>query len=206
MAEYVRRRRPPASHPYWARLHDRAHPPRLVLPIATAAGVGLAVGLYAGLQPEFQGKEAVRLSAQVAFGLAAAVFGVAVLTLWIDGTRQTPRPSLWTAAVVGGLGVAVAAFLVLFGVLTLVLLLYAACSGRGAWGGMFIGGATCGVPTALIAFGSRRRWQERQRQWPRWERMRSPRRRPNLSVTPIPAPPPATEPSPPSPARERPIG
>lgn len=206
MAEYVRRRRPPASHPYWARLHDRAHPPQLVLPIAIPTGAGLLVGLYAGLQPEFHGKEAVKVSAQVAIAFAAAVFGVAVLILWIDGVRQTPRPSLWTAALFGGLGVAAAAFLILFGVLTILLLLYSACSGRGALGGMFIGGATCGLPAALIAVGNRRRWQERQRQWPRWERMRSPRR-PNLSVTPVAAPPlPSTDPAPLSPARERPIG
>ena len=72
---------------------------------------------------------------------------------------------------------------------------------------MVIGGAIGGVPTALIAIGNRRRWQERQRQWPRWERMRSPRR-PALTDTPVSAPPlPVAGPSSPlAPARERPIG
>lgn len=208
MAEYVRRRRPPASHPYWARLHDRAHPPQLVQPIAVPAAVGLGVGLYAGLQPEFTAADAVKLAAEVAGGVAAAVFGLAVLILSLDAARQTPRPPWWTTAFLAGIGVAVATFVALFVVLLVMFLWYAACSGRGPWVGLLIGGTVGGVPAALIAVGARRRWQDRQSRWPRWERMRSSRRPPVLPVTAVAASaPPATESVPPlSPARERPIG
>ena len=65
MAEYVRRRRPPASHPYWARLHDRAHPPAVVAPIVIPAGLGLALGLYGGLRAPFSTTDAVKLAATV---------------------------------------------------------------------------------------------------------------------------------------------
>src|SRR6476661_8439160 len=106
MAEYVRRKRPPASHPYWARLHDRAHPPQVVLPVVVPASVGLGLGLYGGLRPSYSVGEAARLAAEVAGGSGGALFVLAVLILRFDASRQTPRRERWAAAVLGGFAVA----------------------------------------------------------------------------------------------------
>ena len=188
MAEYVRRKRPPASHPYWARLHDRAHPPQLVLPVVLPASVGLGLGLYGGLRPSYSVADAARLAVAVAGASSAGLFVLAVLVLWLDGSRHTPRRQRGAAALIGGAGVSAVLFAAVFMAAMLALAWYAACSGRGPWVGMLVGAGLGGGLAGLIAVGARRRWRERQRRWPRWERMRS-RRQPALTVTPIPAPP-----------------
>jgi len=187
MAEYVRRKRPPASHPYWARLHDRAHPPQVVLPVVIPASVGLGLGLYGGLRPSYSVAEAARLAVAVAGASSAGLFVLAVLVLWLDGSRHTPRRERWGAALIGGVAVSAALFGLVFMAALLALVWYAACSGQGPWVGMVFGAGLGGAPAALIAAGARRRWRERQRRWPRWERMRG-RRQPALTVTSIPAP------------------
>jgi hypothetical protein len=188
MAEYVRRKRPPASHPYWARLHDRAHPPQVVLPIVIPASVGLGLGLYGGLRPSYSMGEAALLAVEVAGGSAGALFVFAVLFLRLDASRQTPRRQQWAAALLGAVFMSAILFFAMFMGTFLTLLWYAVCSGRGPWLGMLIGAGLGGTLAAMVALGNRRRWRERQRRWPRWERMRSPRRRPVLTVTSIPAP------------------
>ena len=194
MAEYVRRKRPPATHPYWARLYDRAHPPRLVTPIAVPAVLGVAVGLYAGLQPAYSADAAARLAAAVATGGAVAVFIVTVPILWMDHTIQPQGQARWANALLGGTVVAAVLFLTVFVALFLLLFWYALGSGRGPWLGMAIGAGTSGGLAALIAVGHRRQWQARQRRWPRWERMRARRPRSPLSLTQIQFPPPAAAP------------
>ena len=194
MAEYVRRKRPPASHPYWARLYDRAHPPQIVLPVVIPAAVGLGIGLLGGLQPDFSLADAVRLSAAAAGVTTGAVYVLAVLAFWMDGRPQLPGARRWTVSVLTGLPVAVVVFLVAFVTMFLLTLWYSVCTGQGPWLGMAYGALIGAGPAALIAGGSYRQWRERQRRWPRWERMRSPRRRPVLTVTSIPAPPPTGEP------------
>jgi MFS family permease len=189
MAEYVRRKRPPASHPYWARLHDRAHPPQVVLSIVIPTSFGLGVGLYGGLHPEYSSAEAAGLALEVAGASAGGLFVLAVLILRLDASRHTPRRERWTAAVVGAFAVSAGLFGLMFLATFLALLWYAACSGEGPWLGMLIGAAMGAGPAALIAFGARRRWRERQRRWPRWERMHSPGTHAVLTVTPVPAPP-----------------
>jgi hypothetical protein len=197
MAEYVRRKRPPATHPYWARLHDRAHPPQLVTPVAAFATVGLLLGFGAGFQPAFSGAEAARLAATVAAIAAVAVFALAVAILWVDHSGQLPRRTRGAVAVVSGMGFSLVLFCATFVALFVLLLWYSVCSGRGPGWGMAIGAATGGAPAALIAVGNRRRWLARQRRWPRWERMRARRTPAALSVTQVPVPPaagPAPEP------------
>src|SRR5262245_42384104 len=98
MAEYVRRKRPPASHPYWARLHDRAHPPKLVTPIAVPAVCGVFFGFVGGLQPAFSAAEAARLSAAVAGILAGAAFVLSATILWAEQSSRLPRWAPITAA------------------------------------------------------------------------------------------------------------
>ena len=189
MAEYVRRKRPPASHPYWARLHDRAHPPQVILPVVLPTSVGLGVGLYGGVHPSYSAAESARFALAVAGASAAGLFVLAVLILWLDASRHTPRRERWAGAVVGGFAVSAGLFATVFVGTLLVLLWYAACSGQGPWLGMLIGAALGGTPAALIATAARRRWRERQRHWPRWERMRASGGRAVLTVTAVPAPP-----------------
>jgi hypothetical protein len=195
MAEYVRRKRPPATHPYWARLHDRAHPPQLVTPIAVPTFIGLALGLCGGLQPPFSATEAARLSATVATVVAAAVFVLALAILWVDQAGQLPRRVRGTMAVLTGVCWSLFAFCAFFFLMFVVLCWFVLCSGHGPWFGMTIGAATAGAPGVLYAVATRWRWQARQRRWPRWERMRARRTTAALSVTQIPLPP-AAEPAP----------
>jgi hypothetical protein len=196
MAEYVRRKRPPATHPYWARLYDRAHPPQVVLPVAIPASAGLLVGLSAGIRDPFTCTEAAQVASEVAGGSAAVLFVVVVLVLRLDASRQMPRREQWAAALVGSVGISAAMFGAVFLATFLALLWYAACSGQGALIGMLIGAGLGGAPAALITLGARRRWQERQRRWPRWERMRGGRGSAVLAVTQVPAPPLSSSPSP----------
>jgi hypothetical protein len=188
MAEYVRRRRPPASHPYWARLHDRAHPPPVIAPVVIPTGIGLALGLYGGLRPTFSTTDAVKLAATVAGGLAAIIFVLSLPLLLYDASRQAPRRERWVMSVLGAMAVAAVLFMVgLFG-LTPMLVVYSWCSGEGPWLGMLIGGLIGGVPGAAYAAETRRQWRARQRRWPRWESMRARRTTPALTTTPIPVP------------------
>jgi MFS family permease len=189
MAEYVRRKRPPASHPYWARLYDRAHPPPVVLPVAIPASAGLVVGLSAGLHDSFSSGDAARVALEVAGGSAGALFVVGVLVLRLDASRQTRQRERWAGALVSGLGASVAMFAAVFMATFLALLWYATCSGQGPWFGMLIGAGLGGGPAALISLDARRRWRERQHGWPRWKRMRGPRETAVLTVTQVPAPP-----------------
>jgi hypothetical protein len=195
MAEYVRRKRPPASHPYWARLYDRAHPPPVVLPVLIPASAGLLVGLGAGLHEPFTSADAARVAVEVAGSSASVLFVLGVLVIRLDTSRHAARRERWAEALIGGLGVAAAMFFAVFMATFLALLWYATCSGQGPLLGMFIGAGLGGAPAALIALGARRRWRERQRRWPRWERMREPRGTAVLTLTPVPAH--ALSPSPP---------
>lgn len=187
MAEYVRRKRPPASHPYWARLYDRAHPPPVVLPVVIPASAGLLVGLGAGLHEPFSSADAARVAVEVAGTSAGVLFAVGVLVIRLDTTRPAARRERWAEAVIGGLGVGAAMFFAVFLATFLALLWYATCSGQGPPLGMLIGAGLGGTPAALIALGARRRWRERQRRWPRWERMREPQGTAVLTLTPVPA-------------------
>lgn len=196
MAEYVRRKRPPASHPYWARLYDRAHPPQVLVPVAIAASAGMLVGLGAGVREPFTSGDAARVAAEVAGGSAGVLFVVAVLVIRLDASRPAARRERWAEALIGGVGVAAAMFFAVFLATFLALLWYATCSGRGPLLGTLIGAGLGGTPAALIALGARRRWHERQRRWPRWERMRGPRGTAVLTLTPVPAPPLPSAPAP----------
>jgi hypothetical protein len=186
MAEYVRRKRPPASHPYWARLYDRAHPPPVVLPVAIPASAGLLVGLGAGLREPFSSADAARVAVEVAGSSAGILFVVGVLFIRLDTARHAARRERWAEALIGGVGVAAAMFFGVFLATFLAMLWYATCSGQGPLLGMLIGAGLGGTPAAAIALGTRRRWRERQRRWPRWERMHGPRGTTVLTLTPVP--------------------
>lgn len=188
MAEYVRRKRPPASHPYWARLHDRAHPPRVAVPIGLPAVVGLGLGLVGGLRPEFTSAEAGSSAATVATGTTAVLFVVVVAVLRFDASRQTTPRERWVGAVLSGLAVSVGLYLLIFVATFLVLAWYAAGSGRGPWLGMLIGSSLGTAPAAVLTVAARRRWWRRQRRWPGWERMRGGRRLFVRTVSPVPVP------------------
>jgi hypothetical protein len=189
MAEYVRRKRPPASHPYWARLYDRAHPPQVAAPVAVPTIFGLALGLYGGCHPPYSADEAARLAAGVAAGGGVALFVVTVPIFWMDHTRHAQGQSRWAGALLAGAAVGAVLFVIAFVPVFLLLLWYSLCAGRGPWWGMAIGAGVGGAPAALYAIAARRQWQARQRRWPRWERMRARRTGVALSVTQVPAPP-----------------
>jgi membrane-bound metal-dependent hydrolase YbcI (DUF457 family) len=204
MAEYVRRKRPPANHPYWARLHERAHPPSVVTPVVVLGGIGMFLGLYGGLMEPMPYAKAVKTAATVAAGAAGVLFVTSVPVLLFDASRHMPRHERWPAALLSGLAAAVVLFFTLLIPLVLLLLWYSTCSGRGPWLGTLTGLGIGAVPGMTYAAFTRWLWRKRQRQWPRWERMRAPRRRDRaLTVTPIPLPiePPASA-EPPAEPRE----
>jgi hypothetical protein len=100
-----------------------------------------------------------------------------------------PRRERWPAALVSGLAVAIVLFFTLLIPLVLVFLWYAACSGRGPWLGMLTGLVIGALVGAVPSLWNRRRWRERQRRWPRWERTRGSRRDRAITVTVVPLPP-----------------
>ena len=188
MAEYVRRRRPPASHPYWDRLHDRAHPPAVLTPIIAPACLGLAIGLIGGLRSSFSIGDAFKLATTSAGVCAAIMFAIMAPILVVESARQGNRQERWTAALVGATLIGVIVFVVSLIPLFPLFLWYAACSGQGPWLGMLIGLLIGTIPGVLYARWRRHWWHKRQQQWPRWERMRVPRSDATLNVTPMPAP------------------
>jgi hypothetical protein len=200
MAEYVRRKRPPANHPYWVRLHQRAHPPSLAPYFGIPAGIFLVLGLVGGAVGEFTYNQAERTVIGASGAMAGLVFLVAILCLYLDTNAQLPRRVRWRGAVLASSGCAAGTF-VLFGlafsVLAWVCWLF---SGLGPWLGTLTGFAIGAGPGVLFAVLARRGWRQRQQQWPRWERMRAPRRRDRgLTVTAIPLPiEPAASPEPPA--------
>jgi hypothetical protein len=196
MAEYVRRKRPPASHPYWARLHDRAHPPPLVTPIAVLGGIGAVLGLSGGLMDPMPTVRAIKVAATLAAGLAAVLFVASVPILLFDGSRRMARQERWPTAVLSGLAVAVILFCTLLIPLILLFVWFSICSGRGPWLGALAGLGVGAVLTAPITAGRRWQWRKRQQEWPRWERMRA--RRERVRGLAVPARPTPAEPAPPA--------
>jgi hypothetical protein len=188
MAEYVRRKRPPASHPYWERLRDRAHPPSVVTPVVVLGGIGMFLGLYGGLMEPMQYVRAAKTAAAMAGVAAVVLFATSVPILLFDASRNMPRRERWPAALVSGLAVAIVLFFTLLIPLVLVFLWYAACSGRGPWLGMLTGLVIGALVGAVPSLWNRRRWRERQRRWPRWERTRGSRGDQAITVRAVPLP------------------
>jgi hypothetical protein len=182
MAEYVRRRRPPADHPYWDRLHDRAHPPRIWRPLLVPIVIGLASGLFGGLKAPFSIADATKLAALIAGAIGGLTFIVMTIAMLIDATRQLDRRQRWPLAIMGGTLTCMAMFFASFVPLALVFIAYSLSSGEGPWLGMLIGVACWSPLFIAIVYVRRARWLERQRHWPRWERMRPPRRSASQNV------------------------
>jgi hypothetical protein len=173
-------------------------------PVTTLGVIGMFVGLCGGLMEPMPFVKAVQMAATVAAAAAGILFATSVPVLLFDGSRQRPRPERWPIALLTGVVVAVVLFFTLLIPLVLLFLWYAACSGRGPWLGMLTGLASGALLAAVPAVLSR--WRERQRHWPRWERMRARRRNRALSVRPIPLPAepgPSAEPAPEPPAERR---
>jgi hypothetical protein len=185
MVEYVRRRRPPANHPYWQHLHDRAHPPWVVIPVIPTTVLGLGIGLYGGLRDPFTLAEAVRTAAIGSSGVAATTAVIGTFTLFFDAGHQLPWKWRLLRAIGMGTGAGTLLFLITFVAMFVFLAWYAACSGEGAWLGMLYGALIGGTPIAAIVYTYRQRWRDRQKHWPRWERMRTPRSRNRLNLTEV---------------------
>lgn len=185
MAEYVRRRRPPASHPYWARLDDRAHPPRLFLRIAIPTLFGLLLGLYGGLRSPFSISDAVHLAATCAAILSTVAFFTAIGAILFDRSRHFAPRERWMTAPVFSSMIAAFCFAIAFVACFVMHFWYSLCSGQGPWFGMLIGCSPACLLASLAAIGRRKQWQDRQRAWPRWERMRTPLGRSRLTVSSV---------------------
>ena len=194
MAEYVRRTRPPASHPYWTRLRDRANPPPVVWPVAVPGILGLLFGLYAGLMEPMSAGKAVKMAAAVAGAVAVLVFTFIILFAVFDRSRPWAGRTRWAEAAFIGFTISAFVFFLLVVALVPLLLWYALFSGLGPWRGMGGGLALGAGLGATFAFITCRQWKQRQKQWPRWERMRAPRGSREAATVP-PASPPA-EPAP----------
>jgi hypothetical protein len=188
MAEYVRRKRPPANHPYWTRLHDRAHPPAVAMHVAVPGVIGVCLGLYGGLMEPMPLAKAVKTAAIVAAAGAGVTFATSIPVLVFDASRHMTGRERWPGALLAGLFVAVVLFVILLLLITPLLVWYAVCSGLGPWLGMLTGLAVGAVPGGILAWEAHRRWRQRQKQWPRWERMRAPRGARALTVNIVPGP------------------
>jgi hypothetical protein len=183
MAEYVRRKRPPASHPYWARLHDRAHPPSVLLPVIVPAVLGLLIGQYGGSRPPYLLSSAVVDAGKYAGASAAVLFVIAALVAFHDASRHSSIRERIFTSLGSGLLVGVVVFGLFFVVLGLGFIWMSICSGLGLWLGMLTGILIGAVPGATFAWATRRSWRTRQRHWPRWERVRRRRQSPPPAVT-----------------------
>src|SRR5262249_11950183 len=106
MAEYVRRKRPPASHPYWARLHDRAHPPSALLPVAVPGVIGILIGYYGGSRPPYPLSSAVLDACKYAAMFAGVIFVIGGLVTFHDSSRHTPLRERLAASLGSGVLVA----------------------------------------------------------------------------------------------------
>ena len=135
---------PPASHPYWARLHDALTPRKSSSRSSSPRRSGSGLGLYGGLRPSYSVAEAAAWR-WGGGGVSAGLFVLAVLVLWLDGSRHTPRRERWGAALIGGVAVSAALFGIVFMAALLALVWYAACSGQGPWVGMVSGPAWAGA-------------------------------------------------------------
>jgi len=188
MAEYVRRRRPPANHPYWGRLSDRANPPAVLRPIAVPTFIGLALGLYAGLSEKFTFAACLHWASLAASTLGGLAFAIGALVVVKHSSRQFRGQQLGlvvlAVAVLAGLFTIMIGWVCIF----VVLAWYSLSSGQGPWLGMLIAAAIPGVPSTLWALVSWRNWRERQRRWPRWEQMRAPRARATRTLPQLAAP------------------
>lgn len=181
MAEYVRRRRPPADHPYWHRLHDRAHPPPFWMPILIPAIIGLASGAYGGLNEAITIADATKFAAIIAVGIGGVAFAIMSVVMFVDATRQFERRQRWPIAIIGGTVICFAVFVATFVPLAAIFVVYSLGTGEGPWIGMLIGEMCWTTPFAVWVWRQRARWRDRQLHWPRWERMRAPNRRASQS-------------------------
>jgi hypothetical protein len=186
MAEYVRRRRPPPNHPYWQRLHDRAHPPEVVKPVVVWSLIGLGAGLYSGLKEPLSTAESVDWATQIGLGAAGLVFVISAPMFVVNSARHT----MYVYSRPVGAALALALCALVFGLVWLavfsILWIYSWCGDQGPVVGMAIGAAIPGVPAAVGCLARRQAWKQRQRTWPRWESMRA--RRPRNPVPTFPAP------------------
>ena len=187
MAEYVRRKRPPADHPFWAHLSERANPPSVVWPVVVPTAVGLLIGLVAGLNDPVSLRQAVEIAGVIATalaGLLAVGIGVPVIVLIVRRSHAS-----WTTVPTAFLAIAFIGFLAVFVPMTLLLFGYSLSGGYGPWVGMTIGAGLGVCPGILIAWGKRHRWADRIRRWPRWETMRRRHRRQTAAAQPAIQPP-----------------
>lgn len=203
MAEYVRRKRPPASHPYWARLHDRAHPPSVLLPVVVPAVIGVLIGQYGGSRPPYTLSSAILDACKYALVSAGVLFVIGTLVSFHDASRHSPIRERIFTSLGSGLLVGVVVFGLFFVVLGTGFIWMSICSGLGLWLGMLMGMLIGAVPGAAFAWATRQSWRARQRRWPRWERVRRRRESTPPAVAVVPPMPVPTEPKPDRPEPER---
>jgi MFS family permease len=127
--------------------------------------------------------EVVRVAGTGAAGVAVTSALFAMVSQLFDAVRQPSRRERWAMAAAAGMGVGVVLFIVSFVGMFAFLAWYAASSGEGPWLGMLYGAVIGGTPAAAIAYTARQRWRARQKRWPRWDRMRTPRNRSTLNLT-----------------------
>jgi hypothetical protein len=168
MAEYVRRKRPPASHSYWARLHDLTHPPAMRSTFTCLGLGGLVAGAYCGTQESMTFASAMRQANECSLYLAG-FFAIGGFFTTISDRRPGWRWSTLGAAFLMAAAVFVIAFLFAFFLFSAMLTFRWLTGGLG-WGygasiGVFFGVLTAG----LFAYSEQRQWQRRCRRWPRWD-------------------------------------
>src|SRR5262245_4737177 len=163
MAEYVRRKRPPADHPYWAHRRDRAHPPSIVWPVVLPAAAGVGVGLAAGLNDPVPARDAVETAAVTAGMLAGSLAACCLVPLLFNAIYHSGHADHWMNAALGVLFVGLFGFLFAFVPMALILLWYSVSGGNGPWVGMAVGAALGAGPGAILSGVSRHQWAKRRR-------------------------------------------
>lgn len=168
MAEYVRRKRPPANHPHWARLHDLTHPPPVRSTVTCLGLGGLLAGAYCGTQDSMTFTSAMRQASECSLYLSG-FFAVGGFLTTISDRRPAWRWStLGMAFLMAGLVFAIAfafAFVFFAGMLSFRWL----TGGLGWDAGGAVGGLLGLTLAGLFVLTERRNWRRRCQRWPRWE-------------------------------------
>lgn len=168
MAEYVRRKRPPGSHPHWARLHDLTHPPAFLTTYTGFGIVGMVSGGYCGAQESITFSSAMLQAAECALYLSGFFAIGGFFTCLSDRRSNSIWSNLGMSLLMAGL-VFACCFLFTFMGFAAVLLFRWLAGGEGWLLGVLYGLAVAMLAASFSAWNEHRTWRRRQRRWPHWE-------------------------------------
>lgn len=189
MAEYVRRKRPPASHPYWARLHDRTHPPSCKWALACFGFFATIVGGSCGGSGAITMYDAFWYTSRYALIPAVLMTTIWTTLQYYQSTARTRQQAAAYAAISAMISMGMSYVISCFVIGIFSIAFWYPMSGIGAFRGC-LGGLVYGLVLGyFITWPERRNWWYRQANWPRWEEMarlhRRRRHTPEQPVAPV---------------------